>query len=288
MEKKENLTKKDLNTFTEYNNEIKVLQKKRNNSNKNKGKFNKIRENKETKGDIIILTESDDSCDEIENKKVVGKKNNKKKKKYDDPEKDNKHLIKLNSLEEYYNNRKQYYEDNKNNNKFDLEMFCETIDIIDECNFEYLLLLLKANNISKFYEYYSTHQFTLTLKQRINIQKLIKDFRDIPLMIQYNILNDSCTSLRVQLLNLCLSIINVSIISKNYSAIISDLKNCFINNNFYSNKYFEYVLPVKYGNYDFKISKLAIEILIYFFGLYIGEIEKITAEEQQIIVEKLI
>ena len=226
MEKKKNLIKKDLNTFREHNNEIKVLKKKRDNSNKNKLKIeksNKTKTKKETKDDTILLTESDDSNDEIENKNTAAKKRDTKKKKYEEPERNNKNLIKMNSLEDYYNNKKQFYENNKNNKTFDFQKFCESIDIIDECNFKYLLLLLKANNINKFYEFYITHQFTLTLEQRKNIQKLIKDFKDIPLTIQYNIINASCSSLRAQLINLCLSIINISVISKNNSAIINDV-----------------------------------------------------------------
>ena len=275
---------KDLKTFRGNKKETNTLKKKR----KRENKINTSNKDKEIE-EIIQLSESDENESQSGRKDKFIRINDMKNKDSSmneiEEEKENK-LIKVESFEDYYKSKKAIFESNKNNKNFDYKSFCESIDIIDECNYNYCLMLLNNGQKSEFNDFYQIHQFTLNLNQRKRIQKKLN--KNEPLMIINNYINEKCNSLREKLIELCKSIINISFIKRDYDIIINNLKSCFINHNFYTDRFFEYILPVKFGNNDLKICKLAMEILIFFFGLSIEKIDCISQEEKQIILEKLI
>ena len=251
---------KDLKAFRGNKKETNTLKKNW----KRENKINTSNKDKEVE-EIIELNESDESESESSRKDKFIRINdikNKDSSMNEIKEKKENKLIKIESFEDYYKNKKAIFEKNKNNKNFDYKSFCKSIDVIDECNYNYCLILLNNGQKNEFNDFYQMHQFTLNLNQRKNIQKKLT--KDGPLMIINNYINDTCNSLREKLIELCKSIISISFTKRDYDIIINNLRSCFINHNFYTDRFFEYILPIKFGNYDFKICKLAMEILIFF------------------------
>ena len=261
-------------------NENKILMKKRANKadffNK---KFYKKRKTKKIRDNESEYKKSETEEDSEESEKIETKEQI-------NDSFDNKDLIPLKSIQEYYNEKKSIWENEKNNNNFNLEEFCKDVEIFDEANYQYSIKLVKSN-MQKFYEFYSKYQFTLKLSQRKNIQIFFEKNENLPLILKYNIISSETISLRINLLKLCESIIKINL-SSDINQIVSNLKNCFILHKFYSTINFEYILPIKYANYDCKMCKLGIEISKLFFGISI-ENEKILSNSEKFeIKEKLL
>ena len=122
-------------------------------------------------------------------------------------------MIKIISIYIYYS--KKLAEDWKGKDISSLKKYCESIEINAESNY-YLLTQLIDFDIDSFFRYYSKYQFTLTIKQRKDIQKLIKNYDVFPL-IKNNIIKEEINSRR----ELFIQIINCKCF------IIIELLNCF-------------------------------------------------------------
>ena len=261
-------------------NENKILMKKRaNKADYFNKKFYKKRKTKKIRDNESEYKKSETEEDSEESEKIETKEQI-------NDSFDIKDLIPLKSIQEYYNEKKSIWENERNNNNFNLEEFCKDVEILDEANYQYSIKLVKEN-IQKFYEFYSKYQFTLKLSQRKNIQIFFEKNENLPLILKYNIISSETISLRINLLKLCESIIKINL-SSDINQIVSNLKNCFILHKFYSTNNFEYILPIKYANYDCKMCKLGIEISKLFFGISI-ENEKILSNSEKFeIKEKLL
>ena len=171
--------------------------------------------NKKRQGENIIQinTNEPNKRSKKDNKIQEIPKENKNQIKIDDIKIENKNLVKIISIYEYYS--KKLKEDWKGKDISSLKKYCESIEINAESNY-YLLTQLIDFDIDSFFRYYSKYQFTLTIKQKKDIQKLIKNYDVFPL-IKNNIIKEEINSRR----ELFIQIINCKCF------IIIELLNCF-------------------------------------------------------------
>ena len=111
-----------------------------------------------------------------------------------------------------------------------MDEFANSIEIISD--FNYTLLKSKIeNDIDDFIKYYKFYQFTLSVPQRKEIQKLIKDKCDLPI-IKNNFITESIKDTKEIFINLCNAIVNIKNCAKNDFP--EKLTNEFIKNGVYS------------------------------------------------------
>ena len=207
---------------------------------------------------------------------------NKKKKEentiLDDTKENNKIII--TSINKYYS--KLIKEDWKNKQIHDLRKYCESLIINAESNYELLIQLINID-FDLFVELYSKYQFTLTIKQRKEIQKLITNFQDYP-MINNNIINDEIKSIRDLFLKICDLILNIKL---NEDNCLETLKDNIINNGVYIEDSIEFLFPVNFGNTELKFNKLIIDLLFFIFGKNMGKLNTLNHETKQLIKKKI-
>ena len=165
----------------------------------------------------------------------------------------------------------------------------EKYDINNDSQKLYMEYLIK-NDKKEFIEHYSKYQFVLNLDTRKEIQRKIKDDKelmDVP-MIKNNIIPDDCISLRNILINIIKSINEFEFSN---STIDIELKNIFIKNHTYFNLYslFDYLIPTKYSeNYEYKYNKLIFDVIhLLFPWKQILETKDLNPVDKDLISDKI-
>ena len=217
------------------------------------------------------------------NKKKKEKESDKEKEKNtieDDKEETNDNSKAITSILQYF--CKKISEDWKSKETLDLKKYCESIGIFAESNYKLLQELLNLD-LDLFIQYYPTYQFTLTLDQRRNIQKMIKNC-DNCLMIKNNYIKDELKSIRELFLKICDLIVNTNFRNKEW---IKDLESQIINNGAFIQENKDFFLPVTHGNIELKFNKLIIDVLYFIFSNNLGNINNLNVEEKQLIKNKI-
>ena len=199
----------------------------------------------------------------------------------------------INIIEEKDPNKKtiipisQYFqikvkEDWKNMETVDLKKYCESIGIYAESIYKLLCELINTD-LDTFYRYYSKYQFTLSIGQRKNIQKLFKKCDNYPL-INNNFIKDEIKSMRELFLNICNLILNTKFENKDCLEV---LQTQIMNNGVFLNEDIQFRIPVNFGNIELKFNKLIIDIIRFIFDLKMGKLNDLTLDEKKLIITKL-
>lgn len=193
-------------------------------------------------------------------------------------------LISIRPLSEYVKEKEDEWKKNKYDENFAVDKFAKSIEIISD--FNYTLLKSKIeNDIDDFIKYYKFYQFTLSVPQRKEIQKLINDKCDLPI-IKNNFIIESIKETKDIFINLCNAIINIQNCAKNDFP--EKLKNEFLKNGVYSEDKFNSFIPVVFSNNDdLKINKLIFEIIDFFFKSHMNE-EITEKKEIELLKEKFL
>ena len=240
---------------------------------------------------------------EKEKKEEKASKKEKKKEKEKKPEENKNKLpllgikenivTKIQSIKSYKEEKiKEWNQKDKENlNINDLKLFVkEKYDINNESQKLCMEYLIK-NDKKEFIEHYSKYQFVLNLDTRKEIQRKIKDDKElleIP-MIKNNIIPDDCIYLRKILINIIKSINEFEF---NNNIIDIELKNIFIENHTYFNhiSLFDYLIPTKYSeNNEYKYNKLIFDVIQYLYPwVPILETKNLNTEDKDLIYEKIL
>ena len=180
------------------------------------------------------------------------------------------------------NHSKLITEDWKNKQTPDLIKYCESIGINAESNYE-LLTKLVIIDFNLFLKYYSKYQFTLEIRQRKEIQKLIKDF-ELNSMIKNNFIKSDIKSIRELFLKVCDLIINIKLNEKDC---LKKLKNEIINIGVFIEDDLDFLFPVNFGNIELKFNKLIIDVLFFIFGKNMGKINSLENNKKDSIKTKI-
>ena len=173
-------------------------------------------------------------------------------------------------------------EDWKNKQIPDLIKYCESIGINAESNYE-LLTKLVIIDFNLFLKYYSKYQFTLEIRQRKEIQKLIKDF-ELSSMIKNNFIKSDLKSIRELFLKVCDFIINIKLNEKDC---LKKLKNEIISIGVFIEDDLDFLFPVNFGNIELKFNKLIIDVLFFIFGKNMGKINSLENNKKDLIKTKI-
>ena len=180
------------------------------------------------------------------------------------------------------NHSKLIIEDWKNKQTPDLIKYCESIGINAESNYE-LLTKLVIIDFNLFLKYYSKYQFTLEIRQRKEIQKLIKDF-ELSSMIKNNFIKGDLKSIRELFLKVCDFIINIKLNEKDC---LKKLKNEIISIGVFIEDDLDFLFPVNFGNIELKFNKLIIDVLFFIFGKNMGKINSLENNKKDLIKTKI-
>jgi len=180
------------------------------------------------------------------------------------------------------NHSKLITEDWKNKQTPDLIKYCESIGINAESNYE-LLTKLVIIDFNLFLKYYSKYQFTLEIRQRKEIQKLIKDFK-LNSMIKNNFIKSDLKSIRELFLKVCDLIINIKLNEKDC---LKKLKNEIISIGVFIEDDLDFLFPVNFGNIELKFNKLIIDVLFFIFGKNMGKINSLENNKKDLIKTKI-
>ena len=180
------------------------------------------------------------------------------------------------------NHSKLITEDWKNKQTPDLIKYCESIGINAESNYE-LLTKLVIIDFDLFLKYYSKYQFTLEIRQRKEIQKLIKDFK-LNSMIKNNFIKSDLKSIRELFLKVCDLIINIKLNEKDC---LKKLKNEIISIGVFIEDDLDFLFPVNFGNIELKFNKLIIDVLFFIFGKNMGKINSLENNKKDLIKTKI-
>ena len=180
------------------------------------------------------------------------------------------------------NHSKLITEDWKNKQTPDLIKYCESIGINAESNYE-LLTKLVIIDFDLFLKYYSKYQFTLEIRQRKEIQKLIKDF-ELSSMIKNNFIKSDLKSIRELFLKVCDLIINIKLNEKDC---LKKLKNEIISIGVFIEDDLDFLFPVNFGNIELKFNKLIIDVLFFIFGKNMGKINSLENNKKDLIKTKI-
>ena len=180
------------------------------------------------------------------------------------------------------NHSKLITEDWKNKQTPDLIKYCESIGINAESNYE-LLTKLVIIDFNLFLKYYSKYQFTLEIRQRKEIQKLIKDF-ELSSMIKNNFIKNDLKSMRELFLKVCDLIINIKLNEKDC---LKKLKNEIISIGVFIEDDLDFLFPVNFGNIELKFNKLIIDVLFFIFGKNMGKINSLENNKKDLIKTKI-
>ena len=180
------------------------------------------------------------------------------------------------------NHSKLITEDWNNKQTPDLIKYCESIGINAESNYE-LLTKLVIIDFNLFLKYYSKYQFTLEIRQRKEIQKLIKDFK-LNSMIKNNFIKSDLKSIRELFLKVCDLIINIKLNEKDC---LKKLKNEIISIGVFIEDDLDFLFPVNFGNIELKFNKLIIDVLFFIFGKNMGKINSLENNKKDLIKTKI-
>ena len=180
------------------------------------------------------------------------------------------------------NHSKLITEDWNNKQTPDLIKYCESIGINAESNYE-LLTKLVIIDFNLFLKYYSKYQFTLEIRQRKEIQKLIKDFK-LNSMIKNNFIKSDLKSIRELFLKVCDLIINIKLNEKDC---LKKLKNEIISIGVFIEDDLDFLFPVNFGNIELKFNKLIIDVLLFIFGKNMGKINSLENNKKDLIKTKI-
>ena len=180
------------------------------------------------------------------------------------------------------NHSKLITEDWKSKQTPDLIKYCESIGINAESNYE-LLTKLVIIDFDLFLKYYSKYQFTLEIRQRKEIQKLIKDFK-LNSMIKNNFIKSDLKSIRELFLKVCDLIINIKLNEKDC---LKKLKNEIISIGVFIEDDLDFLFPVNFGNIELKFNKLIIDVLFFIFGKNMGKINSLENNKKDLIKTKI-
>ena len=180
------------------------------------------------------------------------------------------------------NHSKLITEDWKRKQTPDLIKYCESIGINAESNYE-LLTKLVIIDFNLFLKYYSKYQFTLEIRQRKEIQKLIKDFK-LNSMIKNNFIKSDLKSIRELFLKVCDLIINIKLNEKDC---LKKLKNEIISIGVFIEDDLDFLFPVNFGNIELKFNKLIIDVLFFIFGKNMGKINSLENNKKDLIKTKI-
>ena len=180
------------------------------------------------------------------------------------------------------NHSKLITEDWKSKQTPDLIKYCESIGINAESNYE-LLTKLVIIDFNLFLKYYSKYQFTLEIRQRKEIQKLIKDF-ELNSMIKNNFIKSDLKSIRELFLKVCDLIINIKLNEKDC---LKKLKNEIISIGVFIEDDLDFLFPVNFGNIELKFNKLIIDVLFFIFGKNMGKINSLENNKKDLIKTKI-
>ena len=180
------------------------------------------------------------------------------------------------------NHSKLITEDWKSKQTPDLIKYCESIGINAESNYE-LLTKLVIIDFDLFLKYYSKYQFTLEIRQRREIQKLIKDFK-LNSMIKNNFIKNDLKSIRELFLKVCDLIINIKLNEKDC---LKKLKNEIISIGVFIEDDLDFLFPVNFGNIELKFNKLIIDVLFFIFGKNMGKINSLENNKKDLIKTKI-
>ena len=180
------------------------------------------------------------------------------------------------------NHSKLITEDWKSKQTPDLIKYCESIGINAESNYE-LLTELVIVDFNLFLKYYSKYQFTLEIRQRKEIQKLIKDF-ELSSMIKNNFIKSDLKSIRELFLKVCDLIINIKLNEKDC---LKKLKNEIISIGVFIEDDLDFLFPVNFGNIELKFNKLIIDVLFFIFGKNMGKINSLENNKKDLIKTKI-
>ena len=180
------------------------------------------------------------------------------------------------------NHSKLITEDWKSKQTPDLIKYCESIGINAESNYE-LLTKLVIIDFDLFLKYYSKYQFTLEIRQRKEIQKLIKDF-ELSSMIKNNFIKSDLKSIRELFLKVCDLIINIKLNEKDC---LKKLKNEIISIGVFIEDDLDFLFPVNFGNIELKFNKLIIDVLFFIFGKNMGKINSLENNKKDLIKTKI-
>lgn len=180
------------------------------------------------------------------------------------------------------NHSKLITEDWKSKQTPDLIKYCESIGINAESNYE-LLTKLVIIDFDLFLKYYSKYQFTLEIRQRKEIQKLIKDFK-FNSMIKNNFIKNDLKSMRELFLKVCDLIINIKLNEKDC---LKKLKNEIINIGVFIEDNLDFLFPVNFGNIELKFNKLIIDVLFFIFGKNMGKLNSLENDKKDLIKTKI-
>ena len=180
------------------------------------------------------------------------------------------------------NHSKLITKDWKNKQTPDLIKYCESIGINAESNYE-LLTKLVIIDFNLFLKYYSKYQFTLEIRQRKEIQKLIKDF-ELSSMIKNNFIKSDLKSIRELFLKVCDLIINIKLNEKDC---LKKLKNEIISIGVFIEDDLDFLFPVNFGNIELKFNKLIIDVLFFIFGKNMGKINSLENNKKDLIKTKI-
>ena len=180
------------------------------------------------------------------------------------------------------NHSKLITDDWKSKQTPDLIKYCESIGINAESNYE-LLTKLVIIDFDLFLKYYSKYQFTLEIRQRKEIQKLIKDFK-LNSMIKNNFIKSDLKSIRELFLKVCDLIINIKLNEKDC---LKKLKNEIISIGVFIEDDLDFLFPVNFGNIELKFNKLIIDVLFFIFGKNMGKINSLENNKKDLIKTKI-
>ena len=201
--------------------------------------------------------------------------------------KEEKDLIIIKPLNKYVKEKEEEWKKGKENPYFDMEKFAKSIGIINNFNFTFLKKYIQKD-IDIFIKYFPYFHLSLTIQQRKEIQKEIKDKCNLPI-ITNNYVGDNIKSVKDIFYNLCISIINLNLNDVDDENFEIAFKNVFLTNKVYSEKHFESLIPVEFGNVELKFNKLIFDVIDFFYYKYTmnNEIKDNKKLEIDLIKEKL-
>ena len=191
--------------------------------------------------------------------------------------------IQVESIKNYLIKKNEEWNKESFTESFDIKSFISSYETHNLAQETYMKKLLNKEDKTDFIEHYSLYQFVLTVKQRIIMQDLFKNNKDIMSneQIKYNILNENIITIK----DIFIKILD-SLLSLDYDSLdknLNSLKDCFRKNGVFINFVFKYNIPTKFGHKDYKYNKLINDLEI----LFLGEEEINNKEYDDIKIEEI-
>ena len=137
-----------------------------------------------------------------------------------------------------------------------LEEYVKVNDVDDKNIILFLKNLINSEDYNTFYIKYEKYQYALKLTDRIEIQRIFQDKRNIPDIIKLNMIN--CSSIKSLFITICSNLIKIN------NATHDQILKVFSDNNVYFDQPIDLRFPNQYGTNEIQFFSLLSDIFFYF------------------------